>query len=507
MRKKVLRCISLILVLITLLLSLLSCSEKDGGKHNEEAKGQETSDSTVGTSGGKEEDPYLSKLPKEDYGGKDFNILCPTSMASKIFYDDYTGDIVADELVNRKYQIEERLKLKSKFTVKECLYSDMSKFVDVIFQDNAAGAHTYDLVMSYTLAAPLFAMQNLCYDLNDRTVDNFIDFSNPWWNERIITNTAVDGKVYFAGDTCSWNTLRNMLCLTVDTNLAAEYHVDIEALYDHVENKTWTMETFFGILNEKGVYFDTDKDGERTAGDTYGLSFAFNAWIEAWFYASGYTTTTVSENGNYVFNFNNPAVGEFMSYLTSKFRSDYVYTPYDPTQYKMFREGRCLFYTTTIGMSEQNFDTPYTVLPFPVYYEGDEYSTHMCNGYELYLIPSTAQDFTRSTAYLEVYGYENHTRVAPAYFEKYLKARKSTPGRMADMYDIIRANVIYDFGYIYGEVFGEGLSLPAILIRHQLFTPNMPNSESIMVNEWTPKKSAYEAGMTNLLTQLRGKKE
>ncbi len=70
-----------------------------------------------------------------------------------------------------------------------------------------------------------------------------------------------------------------------------------------------------------------------------------------------------------------------------------------------------------------------------------------------------------SAAIIECMAYEAYTEVAPKYFEVMLKYKYSSDTKSGQIYDIIRRNVMFDFGYIFSENF---ISNPILLYRNTL---------------------------------------
>lgn len=390
-----------------------------------------------------------------DYGGATFSILCDAGQYAKSFADDYTGDVINTAVFERKEVVEKRLGLTLEVAKKTGAYAGMADFTASL----QTGAGEYDLVLSYNLTPASMAVQGLICDI--ASTNGGVNFSKPWWSSTLTENIAINGKIFFTADNSSWNNIRNMLGIFVNKSLLATYHKDmkIEDLYKKVKDKSWTMEEMFTLA--AGVYEDHDSDGAATAKDLYGLATANNVWNEAWFYAAGFTTMRSDGQGGLEFNLSDQAIVDFIDWFRARFYSDDpssgVMYRYDSSQYAMFKDARAMMYLSAISMVEQKLELPFSVLPLPLYNENQtRYYTHFSNTYDMYAIPASGKDRDMSSVVLECLASEAYRRIGPAYYEVYLKFQNADDAGLAEMYDTIRASIVFDTGYLYGELFVSG---------------------------------------------------
>ena len=64
-------------------------------------------------------------------------------------------------------------------------------------------------------------------------------------------------------------------------------------------------------------------------------------------------------------------------------------------------------------------------------------------------VPVDSKDKKGAAAVIEALAYESWNSVTPAYFETALKVKYARDNDSAQMFDIIREGVSFDFGYIY----------------------------------------------------------
>ena len=414
-------------------------------------------------------DPYEDyendDLPDDlDYGNEDFVILCDSAQYGKSFADTDTGDTINSAVYERKTVVEDRLNIALTVEREVGAYNEMDDFVRALEQ---AGEY-YDLVLSYNLTPATMAIQGLICDMSDTA---YLDFTKPWWSGSLLENVTINGSVYFTGDNSSWNNLRNMLAVFVDKQLFTANHpdMDINTLYDMVESDEWTMEAMFELVED--TYRDTSADGEVTGTDTFGLSVGNNVWNEAWYFAAGFTVMSQDEDGNWSFNIGTDESINFVDWFTGQFLDNENVYRFDDSQYQMFKDQRVQFYVSALSMVEQELKQTFGVLPLPMYDPDsqDGYKTHFSNTYDMYCIPNalTVEERDRSSAVLECLASEAYRRIGPAYFEVYLKSRNASDDRLADMYDIIRAGIVFDVGVLFGELFVKGDN-PIYFVRRVL---------------------------------------
>ena len=414
-----------------------------------------------------------------DYGGAEFTVLCGETRYGKSWNEVYTGDTVNSAVYERQAAIEERLNIDFVFDLQPDGYNDMSTFIQHL--ENAANnGDAPDLVQTYNLTPALMATRGLCSDLAQT---EYLNFEKPWWSATLLENTAINGKVYFTTDNCSWNNLRNMIAIFVDKKLFDDFHYGkgIDTLYDMVDNKTWTMENMFELVSN--CYVNTNGDADVNDGDTFGLSVASQAWMESWYYAAGFTTMEQDANGVWSFNIATTEVIDFIDWFRLKFYNNDACAK-DAKQYRQFCNGQAMFYLSSLALVEQKIANPFAVLPLPMYTaEQGAYYTHFSNTYDMYAIPRLCEDQARASAVFECMASEAYRQIAPAYFENYLKVRNATDGRLQKMYDIIRESAVFDMGISYSAALnisginGAEENYPQYFVRRSLH--NTPKWESL----------------------------
>ena len=132
------------------------------------------------------------------------------------------------------------------------------------------------------------------------------------------------------------------------------------------------------------------------------------------------------------------------------------------------------------------------MIPFPKYDENqDDYYTAAQRFAHIY-IPATTEDSGRSGAVLEAWASECYRNVMPTYFETNLKTRYATDSDMAEMFDLLRANLCVEFG----TVFYSQLGLNCDTFK------NLSNSSWNFASETEKLRTSTEAQLEVLIAAL-----
>ena len=420
------------------------------------------------------------------YGNAEFSLLCDSSHTSRAFVEKPTGETVTQVLYERMKAVEERLDVLLFIDSQQYTYGSENSFISKM-DINAMGGSAYDLVLTHPLLPAILMERGLICNL---AATEYFNSEKPWWSSTLLEQVAIDNKIYFTADNSSWNNLRNMMTIFVDKDVFGRKHpeMQIDDLYDLVDNKEWTMEKMFELT--EGIYESTDGDDTADENDIYGLSTASKIWLEGYFFAAGFSTVQPDGQGDFNITLRNSNIVDFTDWFIGKYHQSQDIYYEDPVQYGMFLKRKVMFYQSVLSMVEQKIEQTFTVLPMPMYEpaaQGNRYYTHFCNYYDMYSIPSSVPmtDRARSSAVMECLASEAYRRVAPTYFELYLKSRNVSDERMASMYDQIRSGVVFDIGYVYGFLFstsGGNIDMPIYSFRSAL------NSSTSLGAVWSEEK-------------------
>jgi hypothetical protein len=111
----------------------------------------------------------------------------------------------------------------------------------------------------------------------------------------------------------------------------------------------------------------------------------------------------------------------------------------------------------------------YSILPAPKYDEQQEkYRTAVAFTHTMYCIPIDAKNTTKSGAVLECMASEAYRNVTPALFETAFKYQYSNSQLDADMFEIVRDNVVFDICRPFFDSLGGDSGSPVRMWRSQI---------------------------------------
>jgi ABC-type glycerol-3-phosphate transport system substrate-binding protein len=223
-----------------------------------------------------------------------------------------------------------------------------------------------------------------------------------------------------------------------------------------VQAGEWTMEALY--LLTKGLYQDLDGSNTENENDFFGFS-SLSWHFDAIYYGAGLrqaepdAESLMKISSDY---FSEKAanlaadVGEWIKQGDVFINSTY----YDD----VFVNGNSLMVMArhkdvAEQIAEAGFS--YGIAPIPKYDKDQErHITCVGNPVSFYAIFVNSTDTTRAAAVLECWASEAYRLTTPALFETTMKLRYSETSVESEMYDIIRAGIIFDFGRLFNSELG-----------------------------------------------------
>ena len=477
--------------LLISLLAAVSC-----GGNGEKANDDTTISDDTTTAG--QETTVQDSLPSDlNYGGETFTMLVNGSVgAPEFFVDEQNGDVVNDAIYDRNARVSERLNVNFKFIEEPGAYNERKTFAQRASQSVLANDSTYDAVAGYSMAIASLAADNMLIDLNST---EYIDLAKPWWSQNLMSQSSVNGKLYFASGDISTTLTYMMYAMYFNKNIMAANN--IEEPYDLVLDGKWTLDKLLELST--GVYQDLNGDGQKKVDDDlFGLE-TYAVYVDPYFYSCGLRTTELDADGVPQIStlFGSEQTQALIEKLVNAFfaTNDCVISGYDSKElYKYFEQNRFMFSAREVqyGVTNlRNADFEYGILPMPKWDEAQEdYYTIASFPYSLYCIPLDAKNSDMSSAVLEALASESSKSITPAVFGVALKVKYSSDDKMAQMYDIIRASMTYD----YGRVFTDNLdSLP-----HSMFRESVVGENTNWASTYAKREKTLQSKMDKLLEKF-----
>ena len=444
------------LLLVAMMASLAACGGEAAGG-NDTTGGADTTAAPIDT----DHDAngfLLDSIPADtDFGGAEFNLLVREAKApTEFFVEEQTGDIVDDSLYNRNRTIEDRLGIKLNYIPMPGEWGERDNFNGAIKNSVLAADGAYDLCSVLSNQLSVLTLEGLLTNMN--TLD-YLDFEKPWWAKGLLSELAVDDKLYFASGDASLGLIKGMMCVFYNKQLCEDYK--ITGLYDLVNEGKWTIDKVASLI--KDTYKDLNGDGVKDPGDQIG--FGLGSWNQLYGFIDSFNIQILERDDNDYpskFIFDNEHATDAFQKLVALFKDspDFMTEKSDSTLTQdAFRAGRVVLCTGEFGDTDiyreiSSFD--YGVLPFPKYDENQkEHRTTARATYSSFCIPVTAKDPNMSAAVLECFASESYRKVSPAYFERALKIKYSRDDESAMMFDLIKSSVTFSFATSFTMSIGD----------------------------------------------------
>ena len=385
--------------------------------------------------------------PELNFNSEEFNLLYWSDREHEEFYaESQTGDLVNDAIYLRNQAVEERLNIKFGFATEVGNASNENAFCQKISNSISAGDHAYDLVAAHSYTIGQAATSSLLYNLSE--VDH-INFDQPWWPEKLISQATINDKLFFVSGDISANVIYMMYVTFFNKDMLETYH--LEDPYQLVADGKWTIDKQFEMCT--GVYSDLNGNGVKDIGDQYG-QYTYTLHLDSFLWGSDIVILdTTDETPVFSADF----LGEKTLGLQEKVKNFFNNTEdgylltVNSTVHQYFGQGISLFWNDRCrqAITFAGQEVSYGIIPIPKYDEAQEgYATLLGNPFSLYAVPKDSNRPDMAGAVIECLASESYRTISPALYEVALKVKYSQDDVAAEMFDMARSAVVFDLGRI-----------------------------------------------------------
>ena len=454
----------LALVMASLMLvAAVACGKTDDPAATTTApvQGGDAADATTAATEATTENPYdengylKSSLPEElDFGGADVTILWWTDVEKPEFVvEEVTGDLINDAIYQRNVNVQEQLGVTFQWDSTKGQYNNGvgAAYAQYVGNGYNAGDTTWDLISAHSRTIALTAMYGYCADL--MPLDH-LDWEKPWW-PTVMTETATIGeKMYFVTGDVSINSIHMMYCIFYNKDIMNEYKIQDPAAL--VKEGKWTMENLQKVTT--GLYQDLNGNNSKDYNDFLGFT-SLNWHYDAIYYGAGLKQCDADEENLFVISpdyFSEKAIN-LSDYMGAWAVSDDVLTDSSNYRTPFYNDSCFMVMTRHKDVADTVVDSgfSYGIVPIPKYDEAQErHITVVGNPVSFYAIYANSKDQNRAAAVLECWASEAYRNTTPALFETTMKLKYSETSVEAEMYDIIRAGIIFDIGRLFNSDLG-----------------------------------------------------
>ena len=455
-----LRALTALLSLMMLFSVLTACTKPDGG-NGEDQSSSTTDTATTETPSSTDENGFLlDDIPETvNFNNSTVRFLVWSDVENPEFEITEQSDNAIDNAIyTRNKTVERRLGVKLEFDAIPGNYGNQKSFISAAESRISAGSTGPHIMAAYSLTAAGLVANGLTYKLN--TLDT-LDFSKPWWPDRLVSESKINGNIYLCSGDISTNMLHKMHAVFFDKDMCNNHGYSADTLYANALEGKWTLDDLFSMTAE--VYEDLNSDGKKDRDDLFGLYICDN-YFDVFYYASDLLIVDRDADGKPKISDDFTSekavtladkVGNFFANRNGAFFiTDFTESGHMSDGNAMMIISRCDVALKKLRYSDK---LVYGVLPVPKY-DNDQESYVSCLAFPCSLYVAAANigdDAPMVGAVLEAMGSEGYRKITPVLFEATMKTRYASDGKMANVYDIIRSSVTFDLGRIFYSSLGE----------------------------------------------------
>jgi len=505
--KKIISVLIILIISAFILTVLISCGgNQNSGKSIENNPGENLEDSNNSGDSAEEtpeNDIYNMKvrenakdgLPETDFGGATFTIFQRTEWKYEFSVDEaQSGDVVNDAVYKRNLAVEERFNVKLNAVDVMGGWNEQDIYLKKVKNSVAAGDDEFQLLAGYAAYMPKLQTGGYLINLHDLP---YVDFDKAWWSTDLKDNFTINGKMFFATGDISLSLWEDILAVYFNKKMIAEYQIEMP--YELVRSGKWTI----GKLDEicRNIYVDVDGDGKPSEkSDKFGYATDTTNFVDGFFgcfdspvikkdddgipyHAQNTAKMADIVNKVYEFLWENPGV------YANKESSP---GPVNLYRY-IFEEDRAMFLPELLGNAQalRGMDTDFGIIPYPKWDENQEkYLTTSVAYFSMFCVPTTVQNHEMVGIITEALCAESYKKVIPAFYEVALKSKYSRDDESAEMIDIIRSGLTFDFGKVYVTELAYSMNILRDL---------MSNKKRDFVSTFEKGEKAYNKALDKVL--------
>ena len=491
--------ICFILMVLMIIIFMVSCSSDSANNTdntNNEDSANNTDDSAQDSQNGDAvtenttENPRFAikeEIPEVDFNGIDYKIIYPlwSMYIDYYFAEEEIGDKLHDAVYRRTKNAEERLNIKiiPVTDTYDTYHTNVSKSVK-------SGSDDYQMILTHCIQGiTALTTQGLAQDWNKIPV---VDFSKPWWNQRMNQTMSID-KILLTAVSDFMIFDPNVIYF----NKQLGKDLDLGDIYQIVRDGKWTWSKLTELA--KSASKDLNGDGVFDTEDQYGFITNLQWMMNGTVQSCDMYFTKIGDEGYPVNNLNTERFGNMMNMLYELLyvgNQSFVST-WDPNSVTgneseiPMSSGRVLFHVDPLsaGKRYRTYDVEFGILPFPKYDEAQkEYLSLSWNGFMI--IPATA-DPELAGVVSEVLAAESHRLTVPAYYDVLLTSKLARDEESTEMIDILYKGAVYDYGLNFGDWEAISFAVDRILLTKK--TPDYVSFMEKNENVFNKKmKSTYD---------------
>ena len=440
---------------------IVSC---DKASTNEDPETDTQDDLTDKPSDDSKDTEFSPTYPNIDFEGEEITILIRDNVLySREWYKESPECELDEAVAMRNSHVQKGLNVNIKYELVPDASRDTfaTNFNKMIADDVNSGRHKYDIASISAYASTYASVRGYAANLKDIELFPFFDFSLPCWNQSIVNNTTINGRLHYIAGDINISMFDSATILWFNRTLYSENREDNDPqnLLQHAFfNDTATTE-IYTLASRFYIEGEDDKEGFYALGIS---DSEYAAPYDAIPYAWNLDFVVKNNEGTHSFSFENnnkaeEALIKFRTLLDAKGTRKNA-------SLENFAGGHYMFWASPIYWgSDDNYairemEDKYGILPIPKYEASQEkYGTTAKDNYNLI----TVLDHSKSTlstkggavsAYLQLSAEESYTDVRPYYSMRIIRpAYGDSEVRIIlnDIFNQIVDNIEFDYWSIY----------------------------------------------------------
>ena len=468
--------LALLLALVFICTVLIGC-KKDKQNDNQQDdgnKGNQTTDKKETNVYGDVTFDSVVDQDNLDFEGDELTILVrDNKVASREWHKDSTEDELDEAVAMRNAAVEQTLNLTMEYEmVPDASYDTFAaNFNSMIKDDIVSDMHYYDIAANFAYAGAYSTVRDFAANLNDKELFPWFDFTLPCWNQAIVQNTTINGRLHYVAGDINLSMFDAAMVIWYNKTLydAKKEDTDPENIQTHALAGQWTYQDLYVWASR--LYEDSNGTQGKDADDTYGLSIAHSdrgnpnphdAIPYAWDLEFVITNNDNTHSFNIVGNTKaEDALTKFRNLIDAEGARQ-------NGSVNNFAAGHYVFWTGALypnedaNMTIREMEDKYGLLPWPKYEASQEnYGTTSQDYYTLMTVLDHAESSIPTkgeaiSAYLQLATEESYTSVRGYYFNRIVKPKyfgtddsEGTVTNSIALFDIIIDNIEFEYWTIY----------------------------------------------------------
>ena len=474
------RLLCILLVLSFIGMTFVGCGKKDGanGEEGEGENGPGGDTATEKPTNEYGEPSFTSALNTEemDFEGAEVAILFRNHIHnSREWYKESPEDELDEAIAMRNEAVEDTLNVKIVWEPVASNGNDYTeytaRFHTMVTNDVVSGTHYYDISANFGYPTTSPNIRDYTTNLLDTDVFPYFNFELPCWNQAIVNNTTFNDRLHYVAGDINLSMFDAAMVVWHNKTLydAKKIDTDPENMQQLALDGNWTYDELYRWTS---VFYENTNstDAGKDPNDTYALMATTSEPCprDAFPYAWDLEFVITNDDGTHSFNIDgNQKIEDALTKCRNLLRGTGTSNNWNAS---VFAGGHAIFFMERLysgygaNMAIREMEDKYGLLPMPKYNtDQKDYGTTAQDYYTLMFVLDHSESDTpikgdEVSAFLQLATEESYTGVRGYYFNRIIKPKffgtddsEGTVTRSQALFDVIVANIKFDYCYIYSQ--------------------------------------------------------